>query len=96
MNNNDIEFASPERIKEFQEEKLAVALAYLKENSPYYREMFASSGIDISQIRHLEDLVNIPFTEKKDLQLRNWDFLCCDKAKIADYVTTSGTLGAVS
>ncbi|MCQ2146670.1 MAG: AMP-binding protein, partial [Bacteroidales bacterium] len=34
-----------------------------------------------------------PFTEKKDLQLFNDDFLFCDKSDIIDYVTTSGTLG---
>ena len=91
--NKDIEFESPEAIKSFQEGLLQDALAYLKEKSPYYRRMFSDSGIDISRIRHLEDLVAIPFTEKKDLQLCNWDFLCCPKEKIVDYVTTSGTLG---
>jgi len=89
----DIEFESPEVIKAFQEQKLQEALAYLQANSPYYQEMFRENDIAISQIRHLEDLTRIPFTEKKDLQLRNWDFLCCPKEKIVDYVTTSGTLG---
>ena len=37
--------------------------------------------------------MKIPFTEKKDLQLFNDEFLCCPKAKIIDYITTSGTLG---
>lgn len=77
----DIEFEKPEIIKAFQEEKLAVALSYLKEHSPYYSRMFAEKGIDISQIRELEDLQKIPFTEKKDLQLYNWDFLCCDRSR---------------
>lgn len=93
MEKMDIEFESPERIKAFQEEKLAEALAYLKANSPYYRRMFAENGIEISRIKKLEDLAQIPFTEKKDLQLFNWDFLCCDRADVVDYVTTSGTLG---
>ena len=89
----DIEFASPSEIKAFQEKKLHEALCYLQSNSPYYRRMFSEKGIDISAIRTLEDLVDVPFTEKKDLQLYNWDFLCCDKSRIVDYVTTSGTLG---
>lgn len=89
----DIEFESPATIKAFQEEKLAEALVYLRDNSPYYSRMFKEKGIDISSIKHLEDLTKVPFTEKKDLQLYNWDFLCCDKSKIVDYVTTSGTLG---
>lgn len=89
----DIEFESPDRIKAFQEGKLIEALAYLNARSPYYRRMFKSAGIDVNAIRTLEDLTLIPFTEKKDLQLYNWDFLCCDRSDVVDYVTTSGTLG---
>ena len=89
----EIEFESPERIKEFQEELLGRHLAYLKEKSPYYRRLFKSYGIDISRIKHLEDLVKIPFTEKKDLQLYNDDFCCVPRNRIIDYITTSGTLG---
>lgn len=93
MRDNDIEYKSVEEIKAFQEELLHKALAYLKDNSPYYQRMFKSYGINIEKIRHIEDLVKIPFTEKKDLQLFNDEFLCCPKAKIIDYITTSGTLG---
>ena len=89
----DIEFESPATIKAFQEERLGATLSYLAANSPYYSRLFREKGIDIACIRHLEDLSGIPFTEKKDLQLHNWDFLCCPKEKIVDYVTTSGTLG---
>lgn len=89
----DIEFQSVEAIKDFQEEKLCVALDYLAANSPYYQRMFSRFGIDVSSIRHIEDLVKIPFTEKKDLQLYNEDFLCVPKDKVIDYITTSGTLG---
>lgn len=89
----DIEFESPERIKAFQEELLVKHLAYLSEKSPYYQRLFKVHGIDVSSIRHLEDLVRIPFTEKKDLQLYNEDFLCVPKNRIIDYITTSGTLG---
>ena len=90
---NDIEFSSPEQIKQFQEELLHKHLVYLKKNSPYYRRLFESYGINISKIVNLEDLTRIPFTEKKDLQLYNDDFCCVPKNKIIDYITTSGTLG---
>ena len=89
----DIEYQSAEAIKRFQEERLVVALDYLKENSPYYQRLFKNNHIDVSKIRTIEDLREIPFTEKKDLQLYNWDFLCCPREKVIDYVTTSGTLG---
>lgn len=93
MNNNDIEFRSVEQIKAFQEDLLHKALTNLDSNSPYYQRMFKSYGINVDKICHIEDLVKIPFTEKKDLQLFNDEFLCCPKSKIIDYITTSGTLG---
>ncbi len=89
----DIEFKTPEEIKEFQEGLLHEALTYLKANSRYYQRMFDTYGIDIDRICHIEDLVKIPFTEKKDLQLFGDEFLCCPKSRIIDFVTTSGTLG---
>lgn len=92
-NNMDIEFESPERIKTFQDGLLHKALAYLNSNSAYYRRMIERYEIDITKIQTLEDLVKIPFTEKKDLQIFNEDFLCVPKEKIIDYITTSGTLG---
>ena len=93
MNNTykDIEFASPEEIKAFQEAKLREALDYLQHNSRYYQRMFERYRINVEKIRTIEDLVNIPFTEKKDLQLFNEDFLCVPKEKVIDYITTSGT-----
>lgn len=89
---NDIEFQSPEKIKLFQEEKMREALAFLSKNSRYYQRMFERYCIDIAKIHHIEDLVNIPFTEKKDLQLFNEEFLCVKPEKVIDYITTSGTL----
>ena len=89
----DIEFQSAETIRKFQDERLVVALDYLQGNSPYYRRLFKDHHIDVSKIRTIGDLQGIPFTEKKDLQRCNWDFLCCPREKIVDYVTTSGTSG---
>ena len=89
----DIEFSTPSEIKAYQEGLLKEALSYLAQNSKYYQRLFSVYNIDINQIRTIEDLQKIPFTEKRDLQLYNDDFLCCPKEKIVDYVTTSGTLG---
>ena len=89
----NIEYESPEKIKAFQEEKLRELVHYLMENSAYYRRMFNENGIDPSSVMTLGDLRHVPFTEKKDLQLYNEDFLCVPKEDIADYMTTSGTLG---
>lgn len=89
----DIEFQTPGKIKAYQEDLLRKVLEYLHGHSPYYQRMFSRNGIDISNIKSIEDLQQIPLTEKKDLQLYNEDFLCCPKEKIVDYITTSGTQG---
>lgn len=89
----DIEFAGTGEIKRFQEAELCKLLQYLADKSRFYGEMFRNHGIDISQIKTLEDLRGIPFTTKKDLQLKNNDFMCVDNRQVVDYLTTSGTLG---
>ncbi|MDE7403099.1 MAG: AMP-binding protein [Muribaculaceae bacterium] len=93
LNQTDIEFSSPEEIYEFQNNLLRKALRYLKENSKFYQRLFRENHINISEINTIEDLTKLPFTEKKDLQLHNADFLCVTPEKIIDYITTSGTLG---
>ena len=93
VNDFDIEYLTPAEQKAYQEERLHEQLQYLQQHSPYYRRLFAEQQIDIASIRTLEDLQRIPFTEKKDLQLHNDDFLCCPREQIIDFVTTSGTLG---
>ncbi|HEV7232467.1 MAG TPA: AMP-binding protein [Bacteroidia bacterium] len=82
-----------EQIKGLQEVKLRETIAYVNEYSPFYRQMFASNGIDPSSIQTLDDLRKIPFSTKDDLQRENARFFCVPKKKIIDYVTTSGTLG---
>ena len=89
----DIEFQSITDIRLLQEQLLQKHLAYLKQHSPYYQRLFEKNAIDISAISSLEDLATLPFTDKKDLQLYNADFLCVPKSEIVDYITTSGTLG---
>ena len=89
----DIEKASLNEIKAFQEEKLRALFEYLNTRSPYYRRLFRKNKISADAVRTLEDLKSIPTTSKEDLQKFNDDFLCVPKNKIVDFVTTSGTLG---
>lgn len=72
---------------------MAEQLLYLQQHSAFYQQMFKENGIDIAQIKTLEDLRQIPVTTKTDLQLHNEAFVCVSREEIIDYVTTSGTLG---
>ncbi|HXB31960.1 MAG TPA: AMP-binding protein [Puia sp.] len=76
-----------------RERKLRELLAYTAQNSPFYRDLFDRNRIDLSRVRSLDDLAILPTTTKEDLQRRNDDFLCVSRDRIAEYTTTSGTLG---
>lgn len=89
----DTDVLSKEEINVFQVEKLKSLLQYLNKYSAFYQKQFTEEGIDISKINSLEDLRKFPFTNKEDLANNNEEFLCVPKNKVADYVTTSGTIG---
>ena len=89
----DIETKSLEEQKKHQETQLPSLLQYVSERSKFYSELFEKEKIDISKIKTLEDLQEIPVTTKDDIQNRNDDFICVPPSKIIDYITTSGTLG---
>lgn len=89
----EIEKASPQEIKQFQERELQKTLRYVEQNSPYYQRLFKENAIKADAITTLEELQQIPTTGKDELQQFNDDFLCVTKQQIIDYVTTSGTLG---
>ncbi|GEQ85248.1 phenylacetate--CoA ligase [Patiriisocius marinistellae] len=88
-----IESASPQEIKALQETEMQKMLAYIGEHSTYYKKLFKSNKINISEVKTLQDLQQLPLTTKDQLQQNNDDFICVPKGKIIDYVTTSGTLG---
>jgi len=88
-----IETASAQEIQAFQELEMVKTLQYVSEHSAYYKRLFLKKDIDISKIRTIEDLRQIPVTTKAELQKFNDDFLCVPATEIIDYATTSGTLG---
>ncbi|MCG8573247.1 MAG: AMP-binding protein [Flavobacteriales bacterium] len=88
-----VEFLAKEELKNYQLDRLKSLLDYLNEHSQHYRELFAKEGINPEDIDSLEDLKKIPFTQKKDLAENPDRFLCVEKSTIAEFVTTSGTIG---
>lgn len=90
---NKIIFQQPHEITLRQEQKLQELLTYLLQNSPFYKAHFEKHHISIGNIKTVADLTSIPPTIKDDLQQRNDDFLCVPRDKVAEYTSTSGTLG---
>ncbi len=90
---SEIEFASPNEIAALQNKKVIDLINYIAQHSPFYQKHFAQHNIKVDAVKRLTDLVQIPVTTKDDLQQANWDFLCIPKHQIAEYTSTSGTLG---
>ena len=88
-----LERASAAEISAYQDAALRKLVAYLAAHSPFYQELFKNNGVDPAGIKAVSDLVRLPVTTKQDLQLRNWDFLCVPRLEVAEYCSTSGTLG---
>ncbi len=88
-----IEKKTKAEIKQYQEFRLVESLQYLSAKSKFYRRFFDENKINIKKIKTLEDLTQIPVITKDELQQFNQDFICVEKDKIIDYLTTSGTLG---
>jgi phenylacetate-CoA ligase len=88
-----LERASPTEIADFQNTALRQQVAYLAHNSPYYQRQFLEQRITIGAISTVADLARLPFTTKDELQRHNWEFLCVSRNRVAEYSSTSGTLG---
>ncbi|MDT8424237.1 MAG: phenylacetate--CoA ligase family protein, partial [Desulfuromonadales bacterium] len=89
----DLEFRTPAEMRCVQDALLQKHIAYLAENSEFYRRMFAEHGIDPGSIRGGADLSRLPLTAKADLEHCPADFLCVPPSAIVDLCLTSGTTG---
>jgi phenylacetate-CoA ligase len=89
----EIELQSREAIQSYQNSKLKELLHYLKDNSPFYKKHFKNYNINVDAVQGVNDLHRIPTISKDDFQQYNWDFLCVDRSEIAEYTSTSSTLG---
>jgi phenylacetate-CoA ligase len=58
---------SPDRLREVQEAKLKLSVAYLYEYSPMYRRKLDAAGISPGDIRSLDDLPRLPLTTKEEM-----------------------------
>jgi phenylacetate-CoA ligase len=88
------DYRQAEETTKMQEHKLKELLVYVSQHSPFYKALFTTHDIDISEINTLADLTKIPVTHKEDLQQRNDEFLCVPAEQVIEYTSTSGTLGS--
>jgi len=82
------------RLKKLQEERLNALIAYLWENSPFYKEALSVAKADAWRGVSLEQLASLPFTYKKDLA-ENYPLglLAVPREEIVRIHASSGTTG---
>ena len=64
----EIECASQEQIRAWQDERLVKQVKHVYDNVPYYRNLMEKKGVKPEDIRSVEDLHKLPFLTKDDLR----------------------------
>ena len=65
---SDVESIESDELRILQETRLAIQLKWLHDSSPFYRRKFQEAGASPADIRTLQDLAGLPFTEKQELR----------------------------
>lgn len=91
--NKNIQFSDESTIKKLQLELLNNHINYCIKNSEYYKSLFRQNGIEKWKALSLSDIKQLPFTDKEDLNARNWDFMAVDRNKVTDICLTSASTG---
>lgn len=97
--NDRLECTSRPQRERYQLEKLREQLAYIYDRSPFYRRKLDGAGIRPDDVRSMDDVRRIPFTEKEELKQSQsanppWgDFGCIDARHAVRVFQTSGTTG---
>ena len=88
-----------DQLEPYQLQKLREQLAHVCEHSPFYRRKLDAAGIRPGDIRSMDDVRRIPFTDKDELRLSQaanppWgDFGCITPRQAVRVFQTSGTTG---
>lgn len=64
----EIETASPEQIRAWQDERLVKQVKHVWDNVPYYRKKMEEKGVTPDDIKGVDDLKKLPFVTKADLR----------------------------
>ncbi len=81
-------------IKNLQSERLKNLVRYVYTNSPVYKQKLDKHGVSINDIKSIDDIAKLPFTEKEDMR-DNYPFKLFSKdvKEISEIHVSSGTTG---
>ena len=90
----EIECASREQIKAWQDERLVKNVKHAYDNVPYYRNLMDQKGVKPEDIRSTADLHKLPFITKEDLrEAYPYGLLAVPLKDVVRIQSTSGTTG---
>src|SRR5690554_5744458 len=94
MYNKEIESLPLVKLRKLQSERLVNLVNRVYKTVPFYKNLFDSSGIDVSSIKSIDDLYKLPFTKKTDLRDQYpFGFLTVPESQLARIHCSSGTTG---
>lgn len=90
----EIECASPEKLRELQDERLVKQVKHVWDNVPYYRKRMEEKGVTPDDIKGIDDLHKLPFLSKADLRdAYPYGLLAAPLKDCVRIHSTSGTTG---
>lgn len=90
----EVETASREQIKAWQDERLVKQVKHVWDNVPYYRKKMEAKGITPDDIKGVDDLHKLPFVTKEDLrECYPYGLVAKPLSECVRIQSTSGTTG---
>ncbi len=97
VQNQELEYRSRDEIESLQIKGLRKLVTRLSSSVPFYRDRLAEAGIGPDDIRTLDDLDGIPFTEKQDLRDHYpFGLFAVPMDRVARIHASSGTTGKMT
>jgi Coenzyme F390 synthetase len=92
--NETVECMDREQLREIQSRRLVKMAEYVYYNTPFYRKKFQEMGLEPGDIKSIDDIVKLPFTNKLDLR-DNYPFglAAVPMSQIVRIHASSGTTG---
>ena len=88
------ESLSRDEIRLLQGDRLRKTVAHVYENIPFYKKKMDDMGIEVGDIKGIEDLNKLPFTTKQDLRDNYpYGFFAVPMKKVVRVHASSGTTG---
>ncbi len=90
----EMECASPEQLRAWQDERLVKTVQHVYDNVPYYRNLMDQKGVAPGDIKSVDDLHKLPFLTKDDLrEAYPYGLLAKPLEDCVRIQSTSGTTG---